>query len=209
MTTFITVFIALFSIMNPLGTLPMFVALSKDYPNQQKFKTAIFTSINAVTILIVSFVIGKYLLQFFGISIDSLRIAGGLIIISSGFALLTGSFIKHKGMDKQPMKSDAFEQDNISLTPLAMPMLAGPGSISLIIGLQNTYYGFYDRIAIFLSIVCMGLVIFLMLSSSKLITKFFGENGMNAISRIIGLIVIAIGIEYVSTSVVNLISIVK
>ena len=163
MELFIYVFAALFSVMNPLGTVPIFVGLTKEDTPAERSKTSLLTSINIFVILVISFFTGRYLLQFFGISIESLRIAGGLIIITSGFALLTGSFSKHKGMDKQRVKDDAFQRDSVSLTPLAIPMLAGPGSISLLIGMYQEYNVFSERIIAVLAISAVCLATFAVL----------------------------------------------
>lgn len=201
-------FAALFSVMNPLGTVPVFVGLTKEDTLKNRSQTALLTAVNILVVLIISFFIGKYLLAFFGISINSLRIAGGLIIASSGFALLTGSFQKHKGMDREKVKKDVKQRDGVSLTPLAIPMLAGPGSISLLIGMQNSYTQTTERILIISAIILACLVTFLMLRSAHFIAKFLGASGINAISRIIGFIVIAIGIEYISSSVINVLQIV-
>lgn len=202
MELFIYVFAALFSVINPLGTVPIFVGLTKDDTSAERSKTSLLTSINIFIILGISFFTGRYLLQFFGISIESLRIAGGLIIVTSGFALLTGSFSKHKGMDKQGIKDDAFQREGVSLTPLAIPMLAGPGSISLLIGMYQDYSGFQERIITVLAILAVCLATFVVLKSSHYIVRMLGASGINAISRIIGFIVIAIGIEYISSSVI-------
>ena len=121
MELFIYVFAALFSVINPLGTVPVFVGLTEDNSLQERLRIALFTSVNVLLILIVSFFTGRYILQFFGISIDSLRIAGGLIIVTSGFALLTGSFSKHKGMEKKRVKDDVEQRDAISMTPWPSP----------------------------------------------------------------------------------------
>ena len=91
MDIFISIFAALFSVINPLGTVPVFVGLTKDETSSNRNKTAAWTSINVFLILIISFFIGKYVLAFFGISLNSLKIAGGLIIATSGFSLLSGS----------------------------------------------------------------------------------------------------------------------
>jgi multiple antibiotic resistance protein len=202
MELFIYVFAALFSVMNPLGTVPIFVGLTKEDTPAERSKTSLFTSINIFVILVISFFTGRYLLQFFGISIESLRIAGGLIIVTSGFALLTGSFSKHKGMDKQRVKDDAFQREGVSLTPLAIPMLAGPGSISLLIGMYEKYDIYSERIIAVVAIFAVCLATFAVLKSAHYIVKYLGASGINAISRIIGFIVIAIGIEYISTSVI-------
>lgn len=207
MELFVYVFAALFSVINPLGTVPIFVGLTSDDSPSFRSRTSLLTAINIFVILVISFFTGRYLLQFFGISIASLRIAGGLIITSSGFALLTGSFSKHKGMDKQRVKDDAFQREGVSLTPLAIPMLAGPGSISLLIGLHQEYSLYSERLITVGAIMAVCLATFLVLKSSHYIVRILGASGINAISRIIGFIVIAIGVEYVSNAVLGLLAI--
>lgn len=202
MEVFVLVFAALFSVINPLGTVPIFVGLTREHSGRERLRISLFTSVNVMVILIISFFTGRYILQFFGISIDSLRIAGGLIIATSGFALLTGSFSKHKGMEKQRVKDDAFQRESIALTPLAIPMLAGPGSISLLIGLYEKYDMLTEKLLVIAAIVTVCTATFLMLRCSHYIVGLLGASGINAISRIIGFIVIAIGIEYISSSVV-------
>ena len=207
MDLFIYVFAALFSVINPLGTVPIFVGLTGEHSQRERSKTSLFTAINVLVILIISFFTGRYILQFFGISIESLRIAGGLIITTSGFALLTGSFSRHKGMDKQRVKEDAFQREEIALTPLAIPMLAGPGSISLLIGLYEEYSILTQKITVVLAIIAVCLATFLMLRCSHYIVRLLGASGINAISRIIGFIVISIGIEYISSSVMTVLGV--
>lgn len=206
MDLFIYTFAALFSVINPLGTVPIFVGLTREDSKKERHKISLLTALNTFVILLTSYFTGRYILQFFGISIESLRIAGGLIIVTSGFALLTGSFSKHKGMD-QRVKDDAFQREGVSLTPLAIPMLAGPGSISLLIGLYEETVSFADKMVSVLAIFAVCLATFLVLSSSQYIVKAFGASGINAISRIIGFIVIAIGIEYISSSVMTVLGV--
>lgn len=139
MELFIFTFAALFSIMNPLGTVPVFVGLTQESTVKERGAISFWTSFNVLIILLFSFFVGKYFLTFFGISLNSLKIAGGLIITSSGFALLTGKFNEHKGMKKEGVKKDLKTRSEISLTPLAIPMLAGPGTISLLITYNQQY----------------------------------------------------------------------
>ncbi len=134
--------------------------------------------------------------MFFGISLDALKIAGGMIIASSGFALLTGKFTEHKGMKKRE-KDDAFNRSEISLTPLAIPMLAGPGTISLLISYQQEYSKIAQQLWIIGAILAVSAGIYFILKSSHLIVKLMGASGINALSRIIGFIVIAIGVQYI------------
>ncbi|CAM4225548.1 UPF0056 membrane protein [Gillisia limnaea] len=171
---FIYVFAALFSVINPLGTVPIFVALPQEDSSSERSKISLLTSINIFVILLISFFTGRYLLQFFGISIESLRIAGGLIIVTSGFALLTGSFSKHKGMDKRKVKDDAYQREGVSLTPLAIPMLAGPGSISLLIGMFEEYDGNLEKLTTVLAVLAVCTATFLVLKSSHYIVRIPG-----------------------------------
>ncbi|MFZ4399180.1 MAG: MarC family protein [Bacteroidales bacterium] len=196
MNLFFVVFAALFSIMNPFGTVPVFLGLTKEKTKKEIISIAFYTSLNVFIILMISFFLGKYLLLFFGISIQSLKIAGGMIITTSGFALLTGTFSKHKGM-KKSVKEDAYTRSDITLTPLAIPMLAGPGTISLLITYNQQYNRLIEILTLTAAMFSISLLIFFILRSSNIIVKYMGASGLNAFSRIIGFIVIAIGVEYI------------
>ena len=94
MELFVYIFAALFSVLNPLGAIPIYVGLTEHDSKAERSKISMWTAINVFIILIISFFVGEYVINFFGISIDALRIAGGLVIASSGFALLSGKFSK-------------------------------------------------------------------------------------------------------------------
>ena len=207
MELFIMIFGALFSVMNPFGTMPVFISLTEKHNKLERNKVAFWTSINVLVILLLSFFIGKYILLFFGITINSLKIAGGLIIASSGFSLLTGEFKKHKGMKKEKVKLDVKTRSEITLTPLAMPMIAGPGTISLLIAYNQEFEGLYNVLIILGAIVLSTMCIYLILKSSFYIVKILGASGINALSRIIGFIVIAIGVEFIISAVVRVFNI--
>ncbi len=204
MDIFLYVFASLFSVINPLGTVPVFVGLTSEESPEERNKTSLLTTINVIVILLISFFAGTYLLSFFGISLDSLRIAGGMIIVTSGFALLTGTFSKHKGMKNKRVKKDLNNREKFSLTPLAIPMLAGPGSISLLITFNQEYQKLSAVIMVMLAVITVGLATYIILRSSHYISKILGDSGINAISRIVGFIVISIGIEYISTAVISI-----
>lgn len=200
---------ALFSVMNPLGTVPVFVGLTQDSSKKERSITAFWTAVDVLVILLLSFFAGKYILSFFGISLNALKIAGGLIITSSGFALLTGKFREHKGMKRKRVQEDIHTRDSISLTPLAIPMLAGPGTISMLIGYNQEYNLTLDILSIVCAMFLATFSIYLILKSGHFIVKVLGASGINALSRIIGFIVIAIGIEYMISSVVNILSVIS
>lgn len=204
MELFIYLFAALFSVLNPIGTVPIFVGLTQDDTKKERSRVSLWAAINVCIILLISYFLGQYVLTFFGISIDALRIAGGMIIVGSGFSLLTGKFKKQRGIDKT-VESDLSNRNDIALTPLAMPMLAGPGSISLLIAFYQEHHK-YDEITIAVAaILAVALVIFLILRSAHYLAKILGAAGIVAISRIVGFIVIAIGIQYIVSAVINII----
>lgn len=204
MELFIYIFAALFSVINPIGTVPIFVGLTEEDTKSERSRIALWTAINVFLILIISFFIGKYILDFFGISIDALRIAGGLIIVSSGYALLNGKFKKNRGINKE-VEDDIQDRNDISLTPLAIPMLAGPGSISLLIAFYQDHQQTHEIVIAVLAILAVAISIFAILKGAHYLSRILGASGIVAISRIVGFIVIAIGIQYIVSAVLNII----
>jgi MarC family membrane protein len=204
MELFIYLLAALFSVLNPIGTVPIFVGLTQDYTKSERSRVSFLTSINVFIILIIAFFVGQYVLTFFGITISALRIAGGLIIASSGFSLLNGKFNKNRGINKQ-VEQEIQSRNEIALTPLAMPMLAGPGSISLLIAFHQEHHEMNDMIVSVIAILVVAILIFVILHSAHFLAKMLGSSGIVAISRIIGFLTIAIGIQYIISSILSII----
>ena len=204
MELFIFLLAALFSVLNPIGTVPIFVGLTQDYTKQERSRVSLWTAINVFIILIISFFVGQYVLTFFGITITALRIAGGIIIASSGFSLLNGKFNRNRGINKK-VEEDIHSRNDIALTPLAMPMLAGPGSISLLIAFYQEHNSTTEIIVSSLAIFIVAIIIFIILRSAHYLAKILGQSGIVAISRIIGFLTIAIGIQYIISSVLTII----
>lgn len=204
MELFIYLFFALFSVLNPIGTIPIFVGLTQDYSPKDRARLSLKTSINVCIILLISFFVGQYVLEFFGITITALRIAGGIIIASSGFSLLNGQFNKNKGINKR-VEEEIQNRNDIALTPLAMPMLAGPGSISLLIAYYQEHQAPDEIIISSIAIVVVAASIYFVLRSAHYLAKFLGSSGIVAISRIIGFLTIAIGIQYIISAVLSII----
>lgn len=210
MDIFLLLFAALFSVLNPIGTVPIFVGLTDGYTKKELSKTSLWTAINVFIILMISFFVGQYVLTFFGITITALKIAGGIIITNSGFGLLNGQFSKNKGINKK-VEEEAQERNDIALTPLAMPMLAGPGSMSLLITFyqqlkeSDKIITTYEVISSCLAILAVALVIFIILRSAYYLSRILGSSGIVAISRIVGFLTIAIGIQYIISAVMSIV----
>ncbi len=204
MEIFIILCGALFSVLNPIGTVPIFVSLTQDFTKKERSNLSLRTAINVFIILTISFFIGEYVLTFFGITISALRIAGGIIIASSGFSLLNGNFTKNRGINKK-VEEDISTRNAIALTPLAMPMLAGPGSISLLIAFYQEHNSTQEIIVSSLSILVVSIVIFFILRSADYIARILGASGIVAVSRIIGFLTISIGIQYIISAILSII----
>src|SRR5690554_5092596 len=207
MELFLGIFGALFSVMNPFGTVPVFVGLTKEHTKLERNKIAFWASVNVLIILLISFFAGKLILSIFGTTLDSLKIAGGLIIVSSGFALLTGEFSKHKVMKKMSVGKNIERRSELKLTLRAIPRITGPGTSPLLIA-YNQEFQQWDKVLIILGAILLSAIcIYLVLKSSFFIVKSLGASGINALSRIIGFIVIAIGIEFIVSAVINVLHI--
>lgn len=195
---------SLFSVVNPLGALPIYLTLTSEYTPHERTLSARRTAMWFAVILVVFFFAGTLILNFFGISLDALRIAGGLIILNSGYGLLNSKF-EERRIDEE-MEQEAQEKEDISFTPMAMPMLSGPGSISLLIGLSASQENWDARLAIVGIIVVMAGLIFITLYFAPTLFRLLGRSGLAALSRIMGFLVMAIGIQMLIYGMVSLIS---
>src|ERR1044072_416684 len=129
---FFTILIGLFSLINPLSALPIYIGLTQDDTEENKLRTLKKTCFYILLICLVSYYLGVYLLNFFGITIPALRVAGGLLIFRSRWRLVE---VSHKKERRGNIKEDSQSKDDISFSPLAMPLLTGPGSMSFLITL--------------------------------------------------------------------------
>ena len=154
-----------------------------------------------VIICVCSYMAGSHILGFFGISINALKIAGGIIISRSGFLLLNA---KHKRDVKGKIKKESFEKEDISFSPLAMPLLSGPGSISLLINMWIEYPQMEQKATIIMAIIGVAISIYAIFSIAPRVLKYTGEAGLKSLSKIMGFLVLAIGIEMISASILNM-----
>ena len=187
-------FLALFPLVNPVGAIPLFCSLTSGGTIEYRKKMALKTAINVIIILIAFLFMGKILLDFFGISLPVLKIAGGLIVAHTAWEMVTSkSKLTHEETSELSEKAD------ISFTPMAMPMLSGPGSIGIVIGLSSEksvsslsyYLGFST------GIVLLGAVVFVLLIISLKLFKFLGTTGIGVMSRIMGFFILAIAVEII------------
>ncbi len=205
---FLFYFTSLFTVLNPFGSIPMFVGLTSNFDDSERYKVALKASISVCIILIISFLLGKYILTYLNVRLLSLKITGGIIIGLSGFSLLSGNFMKNKGVNKR-VKEEALAKDDPSLTPIAMPMLAGPGSISYLISLHENNLGMPGYLSVVGMIILASFFTYLILFFANKIASKLGASGLTALARLIGFLVIAIGVEYVLSGVSDFVKVMK
>jgi multiple antibiotic resistance protein len=197
MEILLATFTTLFSVVNPFGAMPVFLTLTSHDTGSERLSTAFRACLYMVAILSVAYLGGQYILNFFGINIQHLRIAGGVLLMRSAFDLLT------PGANRDRVGPDTLEEsahkDDISFTPLAMPMLSGPGSMAICIGLIRPTY--FDKAMTIAGFGLVALASFVVLASSLRLTRVLGKPGMAALARIMGFITLAIGVNFFATAV--------
>ena len=200
MQILLATFTTLFSIVNPFGAMPVFLTLTADDRPAERARTALRACTYMVCILTVAFFGGQYILEFFGLRIEHLRIAGGVMLMRSAFELLT------PGANRDRVGPEALEaskqKDDISFTPLAMPMLSGPGSMAICIGLIRPTY--VDKAMTVAGFTLVALAAFVILLFSLRLTRVLGKPGMAAMARIMGFITLAIGVNFFASAIAAL-----
>ena len=201
---FLTILIGLFSLINPLSALPIYISLTQDYTEESKLKTLKKTCLYIIVICFVAYFLGVYLLHFFGITIPALRLAGGLIIFRSGWKLLN---LKHKKeLNSNKLKEESDKKEDISFSPLAMPLLAGPGSMSFLITLYSNRHEdievalLQDAVAIS-AIILVALSIYFIFKYAPRLMRNTGKAGLNSLSKVMGFIVVGIGVQMIISSI--------
>jgi MarC family membrane protein len=185
-------FLALLPIVNPVGGIPMFFSLTGDFSPGERRRTALKTSCYVIGILIVFMLFGRFVLNFFGISLPVLKIAGGLIVANTAWGMVTGS-----SRITTEENSDAQTKQDISLTPMAMPMLSGPGSIGVVMGLAAHASNMLAYAGMVLGILALGVTVYLFLCLGGPFVKRLGPNAVGAINRIFGFLILAIAVQLV------------
>ncbi len=192
--------IALLPIINPFASTPVFLAITEGDTELQRQRQARRGCLYMVAILVLSLIGGTFIMNFFGISIPGLRIAGGLLVSGIGLSMLSARNLAQEERERDAARA----KRDISFTPLAMPMLSGPGSIAVTIGFTSLAETPLDYAAIILGIVVVALISYLVLRVSSRIVLVIGINGMSALTKIMGFLLLCIGIQFVVNGVLGI-----
>jgi multiple antibiotic resistance protein len=197
----IEAFVAIFAIVNPIGNIPFFVTLTQGYSPKEKKDVIMKVVIVAIAVLVIFGLIGNYIFMLFGITIPAFGIAGGILLLSIAFSMLHGQ--KPRTKLTQQDKEEALAREAVGIVPLGIPMFAGPGAITTIMIYMSRQTGVFDMFAVFASIFATMAVSFILLTYSDGIFSKMGRMGALAISRIMGLILAAIAIQFIIDGVLD------
>ena len=197
---FFYAFMAFFAIMNPISNLPAYMALVADDSQKISRKIAFRSLLIAFVIVAVFIFSGDFIFKVFGITIVSFRIAGGILVAVIGYHMINGNHSpSYKGMEQQAVNSDPM---SIAISPLAMPLFAGPGTITTALSLANG--GLRNQLITVVAFAILCVITYLLLRSAKQIAGFLGKNLMKIITKMMGLLLFSIGIQMIIVSVQTL-----
>lgn len=197
---FFYAFMAFFAIMNPISNLPAYMALVADDSQKISRKIAFRSLLIAFVIVTVFIFSGDFIFKVFGITIVSFRIAGGILVAVIGYHMINGNHSpSYKGMEQQAVNSDPM---SIAISPLAMPLFAGPGTITTALSLANG--GLRNQLITVVAFAILCVITYLLLRSAKQIAGFLGKNLMKIITKMMGLLLFSIGIQMIIVSVQTL-----
>ena len=194
-TLFVAAFTSIISVANPLAAIPVFLSLTERNTDTERIHIAQKSSLYMFLVLTIFLLAGTYIMSFFGISLPGIRIAGGLIILRAAYAMLNPSDTERKISEEA--EEAAKEKEDISFSPMAMPMLSGPGSIAVVIGLASQSDGIVDLLIVTAAIVLVALLSYGVLRLAPFSARYIGPTGMNAITRMMGFIAMAIGVQFI------------
>jgi multiple antibiotic resistance protein len=185
-------FAALFPVVDPIGNAPTFAALTSRLDAREKRREALKSAAIMAAILVAFLLAGEPLLRFFHISLEALQIAGGLVIAACGFQMVMAVALP----DPAELEAKGADQ-SVSFSPMAMPLLAGPGALGIVMGLEASQSDILVIPGYAIGIIAMAALTYGCLVASGLLTRFLGPAGVDAVVRVMGLLVLAIGIELI------------
>jgi multiple antibiotic resistance protein len=199
---YLEILTALIVIIDPLGAIPIFLGLTSDQTLPERKKTARTASIAACILLIVSAVVGEHMLRFFGISVASFRVGGGILVLLTAISMMNARISTVKQTPEESVEAQS--KENVAVVPLAVPLLAGPAAISTVIIYTHRDNSYQFKGFLILGILFVSFLVWLSLRLSIPLSKKLGKTGLNNITRIMGLLLAAIAVEFIASGMLEL-----
>ncbi|MDR2549063.1 MAG: YchE family NAAT transporter [Desulfobulbus sp.] len=189
-------FITLLAVANPVGTLPLFINMTANQTAAARTKNGTMAAVSMAVILVVVLFSGEAILRFFGISIDSFRVGGGILILLMAISMLNAKMSNVKQTKEEEL--DSAERDSVAVVPLGTPLLAGPGAISTVVLYAQRYTSMLHYLYMILAIVLLAGLTACLFRLAPAITNLLGRTGINIVTRLMGLIMAAMGVEFIA-----------
>jgi multiple antibiotic resistance protein len=200
--TLIKITLALFAIVNPIGCLPIFISATDGWGAKARADTAKTVAITVFIVLTVAAFVGDIVLNFFGISIPSFQVGGGVLLMLIAISMMHG---KQSGTRQTPEEAQSMaEREVIAIVPLSIPLLAGPGAISNMIIAAQQNASFWGHISLVVPVSIVAFIIWLVLNLSTSIAERLGNIGINIVTRLMGLILAAMSVEFIAHGLTGL-----
>ena len=195
----VTAFASIFAVMNPVGNLPVFVAITEGYSPELKRKVRNKVCIVAGSVLVVFALFGNVIFDLYGITIPAFKIAGGILLFSIAFTMTRGQLTKSKMTEEEA--EEASEKEEVGVVPLGIPLFAGPGAITTVMIYVSYAQDFgepaLNLLFIFLGIFATVAISFVLLTYAEPLFSRMGKSGAMAFTRIMGLLLAAMAVEFV------------
>lgn len=194
--------VALFAIVNPIGSVPIFISATDGWSDEDREKTARTVAFTVFIVLAASAFIGDQILNFFGITIPSFQVGGGVLLMLIAISMMHG---KQSGTRQTPEEARTmYDREVIAIVPLSIPLLAGPGAISNMIIAAQQNSGFVGHISLIIPILAISIIIWTVLRLSVNISRRLGTIGINIVTRLMGLILAAMAVEFIAHGLMGL-----
>ena len=196
--------IALLAIVNPIGAVPFFIHFTQNFNAEQRRRTIRVSAFSAFTVIAVSAIAGLKIIEFFGISIASFQVGGGMLLLMSSLHMLNAQPAESGKDDVSEGQAKADAGDSIAVVPLTIPLLTGPATISTMVIYAEKTRTFWEHAVLVSYGVVIGLATFLVFSASQRIARVLGRTGINVMTRLMGLILAALAVELLADGLIKL-----
>jgi len=186
----------LISVVNPISAMPLYLSLTRRKTPVERRQTAVTTSFAVAVVLFISLLAGEPILRFFGIGLPAFRIAGGLLLLLMGMSMLRVSDDRSRHTPEE--EAESHDKSSIAVVPLAIPLLAGPGAISTTIVYAHRDLSLNHYLLFSTVIVSVSVTVLLTLLLAPRIVAIMGQTGMNVITRVMGLLLTSIAVEFIA-----------
>ncbi len=199
---YIQLLAGLIAVVNPIGAIPAFLALTAHKRPADRQRTAIIAAFAVAMVLLISLVAGEHILHYFGISLSAFRVAGGILVLLMGISMLRASDDRSRHTPEE--RAESYEKESVAVVPLAIPLLSGPGAISTTIVYAHNDLSLTHFLLFVAVILTVSLLVLAALLSAPKIADMMGQTGMNVVTRVMGLLLASIAVEFIAKGMIGL-----